>query len=162
MPDRNRVSTVVRLGLIALAVGVPAALQAQVRDTTRAAGVAPDNTKRNKEGGITAQQQGRDSIDRRITKEIRRAVVKNKDLSGYAHNVKIITVNDVVTLRGPVRTEQEKLTIETMARAEPGVAQVVNELTIKPKKPKAAEKAAKPGKPDSAKKTAKPKPPVKP
>jgi hyperosmotically inducible protein len=162
MPDRNRVSTVVRLGLIALAVGVPAALQAQVRDTTRAAGVAPDNTKRNKEGGVTAQQQGHDSTDRRITRQIRQAVVKNKTLSGYAHNVKIITIKDVVTLRGPVRSEQEKLTIETVARAEPGVSQVVNELTIKPKKPKAAEKAAKSGKPDSAKKTGKPKPPVKP
>jgi hyperosmotically inducible protein len=162
MPCWNRVSAATPLRLIALAaltLGVPGRLEAQVRDTSRAAGVAPDNTRRNKEGGITAQQQGRDSTDRRITKDIRQAVVKNKTLSGYAHNVKIITIKDVVTLRGPVRTEQEKLTIETMARAEPGVAQVVNELTIKPKKPKDAEKALKSEKPV---KPAKPKPPATP
>jgi hyperosmotically inducible protein len=162
MPCWNRVSAATPLRLIALAaltLGVPGRLEAQVRDTSRAAGVAPDNTRRNKEGGITAQQQGRDSTDRRITKDIRQAVVKNKTLSGYAHNVKIITIKDVVTLRGPVRTEQEKLTIETMARAEPGVAQVVNELTIKPRKPKDAGKALKSEKPE---KPAKPKSPATP
>ena len=129
------------LALAALALGVPRALTAQVRDTTRAAGVAPDNTKKNKEGGITAQQQGGDSADRRITRQIRQGVVKNRALSGYAHNVKIITVNDVVTLRGPVRTENEKASIETMARAVRGVSQVVNELTIAASKPKGAAKS---------------------
>jgi hypothetical protein len=165
MSSWSRVSTAIRLGLVALAVlvaGLQGALQAQARDTTRAAGVAPDNTKRNKEGGVTAQQQGRDSADRRITKEIRHAVVKNKALSGYAHNVKIITIRDVVTLRGPVRTEQEKMTIETMARAEPGVAQVVNELTIKPRKPENAEKPLKAEKAEKPRKTEKPKPPDQP
>lgn len=54
--------------------------------------------------------------------------------TGYAHNVKIITVRGTVTRKGPVRSEQEKAVVETKAKSIAGVANVVNQLTIKPEK----------------------------
>ena len=55
--------------------------------------------------------------DREITRKIRDSVVKDKSLSTYAHNVKIITQNREVTLKGPVRTDQEKSAVEEKARS---------------------------------------------
>ena len=91
---------------------------------------APDNTKVNKEHGKTADQQKENKVDRGITKQIRKALMADKALSTYGHNVKIITVNGTVTLRGPVRTEEEKSSIEAKAKAIPGVNEVKNELTV--------------------------------
>lgn len=95
---------------------------------------AADNTKANKDGGMTADQQKENKNDREITRQIRKALVADKSLSSYAHNVKIITTNGTVTLRGPVRTEDEKSSIESKAKAIAGVSDVKNELTIAPKK----------------------------
>ncbi len=95
---------------------------------------APDNTKVNKEHGKTADQQKENKSDRGITKRIRKAVMADKALSTYAHNVKIITVNGTVTLRGPVRTEEEKSSIESKAKAIAGVNDVKNEMTVAAKK----------------------------
>ncbi len=58
----------------------------------------------------------------------------DKSLSTYAHNVKIISQNGTVTLRGPVRSEDEKAAIEAKAKAVAGVTAVNNELTVAPKK----------------------------
>ena len=59
-----------------------------------------DNTKINKRDGsqkeLTAEQQGETKQDREITQKIRRAIVNDKSLSTYAHNVKIITVGGMV------------------------------------------------------------------
>jgi hyperosmotically inducible periplasmic protein len=95
---------------------------------------APDNTKVNKDRGMTADQQKENKSDREITRQIRKALVADKSLSSYAHNVKIITTNGTVTLRGPVRTEDEKSSIESKAKAIAGVSDVKNELTVAPKK----------------------------
>src|ERR1700686_2543469 len=95
---------------------------------------AADNTKANKDGGQTADQQKENKNDREITRQIRKALVADKSLSTYAHNVKIITTNGTVTLRGPVRTEDEKSSIESKAKAIAGVGDVKNELTVAPKK----------------------------
>jgi osmotically-inducible protein OsmY len=95
---------------------------------------APDNTKVNKDRGMTADQQKENKSDREITRQIRKALVADKSLSSYAHNVKIITTNGTVTLRGPVRTEDEKSSIESKAKAVAGVSDVKNELTVAPKK----------------------------
>jgi len=94
---------------------------------------AADNSKANKEPGNTADQQMENKNDREITRQIRKAVIADKALSTYAHNVKIITRNGMVTLRGPVRTEDEKAAIESKAKAVTGVTDVKNELTIAPK-----------------------------
>lgn len=98
----------------------------------------PDNTKMNKrdrsKDRMTADQQKNNKSDREITREIRRAVVKDKSLSTYAHNVKIITVNGAVTLKGPVRSDEEKSTVEAKAKEVAGDGKVTNELEVKPKK----------------------------
>jgi hyperosmotically inducible protein len=95
---------------------------------------AADNTKANKDPGQTADQQKENKNDRDITRQIRKALVGDKSLSTYAHNVKIITINGTVTLRGPVRTDDEKASIESKAKAIGGVSDVKNELTVVPKK----------------------------
>src|SRR5215831_14686782 len=63
----------------------------------------PDNTKVNKTGQLSADTQKNDKHDLAITRDIRRAIVADKHLSTYAHNVKVITQNGEVTLKGPVR-----------------------------------------------------------
>jgi osmotically-inducible protein OsmY len=92
-----------------------------------------DNTKANKDGGKTADQQKENKGDRETTRQIRKALMADKGLSMYAHNVKIITANGMVTLRGPVRTEDEKMSIESKAKSVAGVTDVKNELTVAPK-----------------------------
>ena len=91
---------------------------------------APDNSAVNKAPGKTADQQKDNKSDRNITKEIRKTVVADTTLSTYAHNVKIITRRGIVTLRGPVKTEDEKAAIGTKAKAVAGVNDVKNELTV--------------------------------
>ena len=81
----------------------------------------------------TADQQKNNLSDRDITQQIRRAIVKDKSLSTYAHNVKIITQNGQVTLKGPVRSDDEKRAIEAKATEIAGENKVTSELDIKPK-----------------------------
>ena len=59
--------------------------------------------------------------------------MKDKSLSTYAHNVKIITQNGQVTLMGPVRSEDEKKTVEATGAEVAGDNKVTSELDIKPK-----------------------------
>lgn len=95
----------------------------------------PDNTKSNAQdrvnGGVTADQQKNDRSDRELTKEIRRAVVKDKSLSTYAHNVKIITQNGEVTLKGPVNSEDERKTIVAKAEQVAGPGKVNDQLSVR-------------------------------
>lgn len=98
---------------------------------------APDNTKtnqRDKEGTAPTADQRMTSEDREITKKIRQAVHNDKSLSTYAHNVKIITQGGKVTLRGPVRSEEEKTNIAAKATAVAGDGNVDNQLEIAPQK----------------------------
>lgn len=80
---------------------------------------APDNSKTNQRdrnpNEPTADQQKSNKSDREVTRAIRRALVKDKSLSTYAHNIKVITENGVVTLKGPVRTQEEKQSVEAKA-----------------------------------------------
>jgi len=75
----------------------------------------PDNTKRNKEKDPNADQQKMNPADRETTQKIRKAIMDDKTLSTYAHNIKIITRNGKVTLRGPVR----KMTKSTPSKRKP-------------------------------------------
>lgn len=95
----------------------------------------PDNTKMNKgdgsKGAVTADQQKMDKNDRMLTRKIRQSLMQDKALSTYAHNVKIISQNGMVTLKGPVRSEDEKKTIESKAAdIAGGPAKVDDELTV--------------------------------
>ena len=79
----------------------------------------------------TADQQKMNSSDREITKKIRMAIHQDKSLSTYAHNIKVIAQNGVVTLKGPVRTEQEKQSIEAKAaEAAGGADKVKSEIEV--------------------------------
>jgi len=98
----------------------------------------PDNTRSNsadRDGKqTTAIQQSNSPNDLETTRSIRRAVVADKTLSTYAHNVKIITAEGKVTVRGPVRTDAEKRTIEAKAAEVAGAANVVSEISVVPTK----------------------------
>jgi osmotically-inducible protein OsmY len=96
---------------------------------------APDNTKKNKDQtSPTADQQKINPWDRAITQKIRKAVHDDTSLSTYAHNIKIIAQDGKVTLRGPVRSEDEKRNLEAKAVAVAGKENVTNQLEIAPSK----------------------------
>ena len=99
---------------------------------------APDNTKTNQgdanKGATTADQQKMNAADRNITKEIRSSIMKDKSLSTYAHNIKIVTQDGKVTLKGPVRSEDEKAAIESKAVAVAGANNVTDQLEVAPPK----------------------------
>jgi hyperosmotically inducible periplasmic protein len=96
---------------------------------------APDNTAANKGDQSAAQptaDQAKDNTsDRQLMRQIRREVVKDKSLSTYGHNVKIIADHGKVTLKGPVHSDDEKKTIEGYASKIAGDGNVTSELTVK-------------------------------
>lgn len=94
---------------------------------------APDNSKMNRDNqsNPTADQQKENSSDRAITQKIRKAIHQDKSLSMYAHNVKIITRDGKVTLRGPVKSDEEKSAVETKAAAVVGNDNVTSEIEVK-------------------------------
>jgi hyperosmotically inducible periplasmic protein len=98
---------------------------------------AADNTKVNErdknKAETTADQQKENLPDREITRQIRRSIVQDKTLSSYAHNVKVISQNGVVTLKGPVRSDEEKAAVEAKAAEVAGKDKVTSQLEVKPK-----------------------------
>jgi osmotically-inducible protein OsmY len=104
----------------------------------------PDNTAVNKQdrakGAVTADQQKENTTDRDLTQKIRRSVVGDKSLSTYAHNVKVVAQNGQVTLKGPVRSEDEKRSVEAKAVEVAGAGHVVNEMSVVPAQPKQTKK----------------------
>ena len=99
---------------------------------------AADNSKTNKRdqnsATPTADQQKMNTADRDLTKKIRASINSDKSLSTYAHNVKIISQDGKVTLRGPVRSEDEKAAIEAKATEVAGTGNVINLLDVAPPK----------------------------
>ena|SRR5690348_5784521 len=95
---------------------------------------APNNTGINvrdrNAGAMTAGQQSNRTSDVKLTQQIRRAVEKDNTLSTVAHNVKIVSMNGMVTLRGPVKTEQEKAAIGNKAEMFAGRDNVDNQLEV--------------------------------
>jgi osmotically-inducible protein OsmY len=93
-----------------------------------------DNTGKNvrdrNDATLTPGDQSNDKADVKITQEIRKAIVADDSLSTNAHNVKIITADGVVTLRGPVKTPQEKVAIAEKAKQIAGVNRVDNQLEV--------------------------------
>lgn len=99
-----------------------------------------DNTKVNQRdkntANPTADHQKENSADLEITRKIRRALTQDKNLSTYAKNIKVITQDGNVTLRGPVRSEEEKQAVETKATEVAGASHVKSELQIAAKQSK--------------------------
>ena len=120
------------LGSIVFCVSLMAAPIPRTQDNQQ---TAPDNTKKNKDQAApTADQQKMNPADRTITQKIRKAVHDDSSLSTYAHNIKIITQDGKVTLRGPVRSEDEKNSLQAKAVSVAGEANVTNQLEITPAK----------------------------
>jgi osmotically-inducible protein OsmY len=96
---------------------------------------APDNTKVNQRDRATsertADQAKENTSDREIMRKIRRAIVSDKSLSTYAHNVKVISENGKVTLKGPLHSDDERKNIEAKAVEVAGSGNVTNQLSVK-------------------------------
>jgi osmotically-inducible protein OsmY len=108
----------------------PIAVRAQDQSSSPSS-TAPDNSARNKNHDTTADQQAANKSDTEITREIRRAIVSDKSLSTYAHNVKVITRDGAVTLKGPVHTDDEKQAVASKAADVVGHDKVTDQLTVK-------------------------------
>ncbi|MGA8490506.1 MAG: BON domain-containing protein [Terriglobales bacterium] len=91
-----------------------------------------DNTQMNRGDQNSADQQKESRADLQMTQQIRKSIMQDKSLSTYAHNVKIITQNGQVTLKGPVRSDDEKRTLEAKAAEIAAAGNVTDELTVKP------------------------------
>jgi len=119
--------SLIATGLL-LSVGISGAMQ------------APDNTKVNQRDKAksqpTADQARNASSDLQIMQKIRKAVVADKSLSTYGHNVKIISEHGKVTLKGPVHTQEERNNIEAKATEVAGAGNVTNMLAVKGDKAK--------------------------
>jgi hyperosmotically inducible periplasmic protein len=96
-----------------------------------------DNTKVNardrQPSQVTADQQKNNKTDLELTREIRKALVADKSLSTYAHNVKIVARDGKVTLKGPVRSEDEKKIVEAKAAEIAGATNITNQVSVAPK-----------------------------
>jgi len=121
---------------LAILLGSAGAGWAQ-QDSSAPPNTPTDNTKVNQrdrdQSQPTADQQKENKSDRDIVRQIRRAIVKDDSLSSYAHNVKIIVQNGAVTLKGPVRSDEEKQTIEAKAAQVVGAEKVTDQLEVAPK-----------------------------
>ena len=95
----------------------------------------PDNTRVNKDdrepGAVTADQQKNDRTDRDLTQQIRKAVIADKSLSSYAHNVKIVSQHGAVVLKGPVRSDEEKKELISKAEGIAGAGKVTDQMSVK-------------------------------
>jgi osmotically-inducible protein OsmY len=95
-----------------------------------------DNTGINKrdraDDALTSGDQGNTEADREITRKVRRALTSNDQLSMTAKNIKIITTDGKITLRGPVKTTEEREQVATLAQqALAGGGLVENQLEVK-------------------------------
>lgn len=113
--------------------GVYRAYQVEPYFTT---GTSPDHTARDNrdrdDQALTPLDQGNSKADVAATAQIRKEIYANKELSVNAHNVKVITLNGRVTLRGPVGSVDEKRVISEIADRAVGAANVDNQLVVKP------------------------------
>jgi hyperosmotically inducible protein len=136
--ENKHMTTYKKLGTELLLLGscllLGASMPAKVASLQDTQQTPPDNSKHNQNSAPTADQQKMNPADRELTKKIRAALHDDQSLSTYAHNIKIITQDGKVTLRGPVRSEEEKAAIEAKAVAVAGESNVINHLQVAPPK----------------------------
>jgi osmotically-inducible protein OsmY len=96
------------------------------------------NTRDRAKGAVTADQQKDNVTDRDLTQKIRRALMHDKTLSSYAHNVKVISQGGQVTLKGPVRSDEERQNVEAKAVEVAGTGHVTNQMSVAPTRTKQA------------------------
>lgn len=131
----NHTAAVLCAGTVAIAAVTATANTSSDPTTTPGSSTNADNTKRNSRdygtNEVSPFDQGNSEADLKTTQDIRKAVLKQDGLSTYARNVKIITRDGQVVLRGPVRTADEKAVIELAARQIAGEANVRSQLEVK-------------------------------
>lgn len=132
MKLNESVRTFLAVGCLLVAGAPIIAQQSAGQDSSAADNTAVNRRDRNT-NAATADSQKDNRSDRDITQQIRKALIQDKSLSTYAHNVKVITQNGQVTLKGPVRSEDEKRAIESKATEIAGQNKVTSELDIKSK-----------------------------
>jgi hyperosmotically inducible periplasmic protein len=118
-----------RTSLVVACLGLPAVVEAQAEPAPK-----PDNSKVNERDRrpeqATADQQKNNRADLEITQRIRKALTADKSLSTYAHNVKVITQGGKVTLKGPVRSADERKAVELKAAEVAGAENITNQITV--------------------------------
>jgi hyperosmotically inducible protein len=150
----NKVTVRIVIATALLSLGMvwaqqdPNAGQSPAGNNTSAPATLADNTKNNQrdrsKSEPTADQQKNNKSDRELARQIRRALVKDKSLSTYAHNIKVIAQDGMVTLKGAVHTAEEKQAIEAKAAEVAGGAdKVKSEIEVGSKQ---ASKKPSPGK----------------
>ena len=129
---RNSQRFLLPLGSLALGLSLMATLVPRHVDAQHS---ALDNTSINKDRiGPTADQQKMNLSDRLITQKIRKAIHHDRSLSPYGRNIKIFIQDGKVTLRGPVRSEEEKANLAAKAVSVAGQENVSNQLEVAPSK----------------------------
>jgi hyperosmotically inducible protein len=124
------ISSLALSGCLAAGLG---AFSASRQDAQEASKV--DNTRKNlpseHKDAIRADQQGNSKEDVEVTRKIRRSIAMDKSLSTYAQNIKVITNNGVVFLKGPVKSQEEKDALGVKAMEIAGAEKVHNDLVVK-------------------------------
>lgn len=120
--------------LLAVGCQQSPAEQSKSKADNSATNVPADNTGKNERDqntlALTPGDQGGSESDRTLTQHVRQGVIENDTLSISAKNVKIITQDGVVTLRGPVKSSDERARIAAIAQHVDGVKRVDNQLEI--------------------------------
>ncbi len=122
-----KLSAALVLALVSLA---SAPLTPQMAAQSSASQTAPDNSASNQNQTKTADNAGSATSDRMTTAQIRKAIIADKDLSTYAHNVKIIVRHGAVTLKGPVKSDDEKSKVQADAASVVSADKITNQLTV--------------------------------
>ena len=121
--------------LLAVLAGGSPLVYAQTSNTGKTATPDADNTRMNKADQKntqpTAQNQSNEKADRELAAAVRKAIVRDKSLSTNAHNVKVVAKDGTVTLRGPVRNDDEKTKVSQLTRQVEGVSNVDDQLLVK-------------------------------
>ncbi len=126
-----KLANIIRIGVLGLGV---VGLFAQDQPAEHKADNTAVNKRDRQKSEPTADQQKGNVADRDLAKNVRRALVKDKALSAYAHNIKVISENGTVTLKGPVRSEDEKRAVEEKAaEVAGGSSNVRSEISVAPK-----------------------------
>ena len=124
----NRLYTMIVIWIFSITLSLSAQPQRSPDGT-------PDNTQvnqRDRDNNHPTADQQKGSSDDEITRQIRRSITTDKAMSTYARNIKIITQNGNVTLRGPVRSDEEKRSVEAKANGVAGKDHVKSEIEVAP------------------------------
>jgi hyperosmotically inducible periplasmic protein len=121
---RRTVHAIVFTGVWTM-IAIPAIAQTPADNTSV-------NTRDRAKDAVTADQQKDNAGDRNLTRKIRQSLMKDKSLSSYAHNVKVIAQDGQVTLKGPVRSDEESRSVEAKATEVAGAGHVTNQMSVAP------------------------------